>query len=267
MFMNILLIGDIFGKGGRKALRHLLPRVLDRESVDLTIANVENASGGLGISRDAASELKDAGVQVMTSGNHIWKKPGARELLEEEAFLLRPANYPPNTPGRGGVVWESNLGVRVGILNLMGRVFMEPMDCPFRTGDACIRRLGEEGVRLIVLDFHAEATSEKLALAWYLDGKVSAVVGTHTHVQTADERILPLGTGYISDAGMTGGQDSVIGVKPRPAIDSFVTGVHQRLEPSMKNLALKGVLMRISEESGRCESIRRISEYLDRPET
>ncbi len=264
--MNILVIGDVFGKGGRKVLRHVLPRVVDRESVDLTIANVENASRGLGVSSEAALELKNAGVQVMTSGNHVWKRPGAAELLEEEPFLVRPANYPSNVPGRGSVVWESNLGVRVGILNLMGRVFMEPLDCPFRTGEEHIDRLAGEGVNLIILDFHAEATSEKLALAWHLDGKVSAIVGTHTHVQTADERILPQGTGYITDVGMTGGQDSVIGVKPRPAIDSFLTGVHQRLEPSLKNLALKGVLVSISEESGRCEGIRRISENLDRSE-
>jgi metallophosphoesterase (TIGR00282 family) len=265
--MNILLVGDIFGKGGRKVLRHVLPRIVDRESVDLTIANVENASRGLGVSRDAALEMKNAGVQVMTSGNHIWKKPGAAELLEEEPFLVRPANYPPSVPGRGSVVWESNLGVKVGILNLMGRVFMEPLDCPFRTGEGHINRLREDGAQLIVLDFHAEATSEKLALAWHLDGRVSAIVGTHTHVQTADERILPQGTGYITDVGMTGGQDSVIGVKPKPAIDSFLTGVHQRLEPSMKNLALNGVVMTICEKSGKCEDIRRVSDYLDPAET
>jgi metallophosphoesterase (TIGR00282 family) len=265
--MNILLIGDIFGKGGRKVLRHVLPRVVDRESIDLTIANVENASRGLGVSRDAAQEMKNAGVQVMTSGNHIWKKPGAAELLEEEPFLVRPANYPPSVPGRGSVVWQSNLGVKVGILNLLGRVFMEPLDCPFRTGEAHINRLRDEGAQVIVLDFHAEATSEKLALAWHLDGKVSAIVGTHTHVQTADERILPQGTGYITDVGMTGGQDSVIGVKQKPAIESFLTGVHQRLEPSLKNLALKGVVMTICEKSGKCQGIRRVSEYLDNGET
>ncbi len=265
--MNILLIGDIFGKGGRRVLRHVLPRIVDRESVDLTIANVENASRGLGVSRDAAQELKQSGVQVMTSGNHVWKKPGAAELLEDEPFLVRPANYPPSVPGKGSVVWESNLGVRVGILNLMGRVFMEPLDCPFRVGEEQIKRLAEQGAHLIVLDFHAEATSEKLALAWYLDGKVSAIVGTHTHVQTADERILPQGTGYITDVGMTGGQDSVIGVKPQPAIDSFLTGVHQRLDPSLKNLALHGVVMTICEKSGKCERIRRVSESLDPEES
>ncbi len=261
--MNILLIGDIFGKGGRRLLRHTLPGVVDRERVDLTIANVENASRGLGVSREAAQEMKKAGVQVMTSGNHVWKRPGAAELLEEEPFLVRPANYPPHVPGKGSVVWESNLGVRVGILNLMGRVFMDPMDCPFRVGEEHISRLRADGVRLIIVDFHAEATSEKLALAWYLDGKVTAVVGTHTHVQTADERILPQGTGYITDAGMTGGQDSVIGVKPKPAIDSFLTGVHQRLEPSTKNLALKGVLVSVCEKSGKCIGIKRISKFFD----
>ena len=265
--MNILLVGDVFGKGGRKAVRYVLPRVVDRESVDLTIANVENATKGLGVSREAALELKKAGVQVMTSGNHVWKRPGADDLLEEEPFLVRPANYPPNVPGKGSIVWESNLGVRVGIMNLMGRVFMDPLDCPFRTAEAHIKRCLQDGARVIVLDFHAEATSEKLALAWYLDGKVSAVVGTHTHVQTADERILPQGTGYITDAGMTGSQDSVIGVKTKPSIRSFLTGVPQRLEPSLKKLALKGVLMKICEETGKCESIRRINEDLDNVET
>ena len=265
--MKILLVGDVFGKGGRKVVRYVLPRVVDRESVDLTIANVENASRGLGVSRDAVIELQQAGVQVMTSGNHVWKRPGIADLLEEEPYLVRPANYPPSVPGKGSVVWESNLGVRVGIVNLMGRVFMEPLECPFRTGEAHIRRLQEEGVRLIVVDFHAEATSEKLALAWYLDGQVSALIGTHTHVQTADERILPKGTGYLTDAGMTGGQDSVIGVKIQPSVESFLKGVPQRLEPSLNNLALKGVLVSLCEKTGKCENIRRVSENLDRVET
>jgi metallophosphoesterase (TIGR00282 family) len=262
--MNVLLVGDIFGKGGRKVVRYLLPRIVDQESVDLTIANVENASRGLGVSREALLELKKAGVQVMTSGNHIWKRPGIEDLLREEPFLLRPANYPQSLPGQGSVVWESNLGVKVGILNLMGRIFMGPLDCPFRTGDTHIDRLVRDGVRVIVLDFHAEATSEKLALAWFLDGKVSAVIGTHTHVQTADERILPQGTGFISDAGMTGGQDSVIGVKTQPSIESFLTGVPQRLEPSSKNLALNGVLLTICDKTGKCKNILRISEKLDK---
>jgi len=265
--MNILLVGDIFGKGGRKVVRHVLPRVVDRESVDLTIANVENATRGLGVSRDAVLELKKAGVQVMTSGNHIWKRPGVEELLESEPFLTRPANYPANVPGKGSVVWESNLGVKVGVLNLMGRVFMQPLECPFRVGEAHINRLSEEGVHLIVLDFHAEATSEKLALAWFLDGRVSAIVGTHTHVQTADERILPNGTGYITDAGMTGPQDSVIGVRIERSVQSFLTGVPQRLEPSSKNLALNGVLISICEKTGKCTGMRRISENLDKKES
>jgi metallophosphoesterase (TIGR00282 family) len=265
--MNILLVGDIFGKGGRKVVRYVLPRVVDREAVDLTIANVENATRGLGVSRDAVVELRKAGVQVMTSGNHIWKRPGVEELLESEPFLIRPANYPPNVPGKGSVVWESNTGVKLGVLNLMGRVFMEPLECPFRVGEEHVNRLSEEGVHLVVLDFHAEATSEKLALAWFLDGRVSAIVGTHTHVQTADERVLPNGTGYITDAGMTGPQDSVIGVKIQRSVDSFLTGVPQRLEPSLKNLVLNGVLISVSEETGRCEGIRRIAESLDRTES
>jgi len=265
--MKILLVGDIFGKGGRKVVRHVLPRVVDREAVDLTIANVENATRGLGVSRDAVLELREAGVQVMTSGNHIWKRPGVKELLESEPFLVRPANYPTDVPGKGSVVWESNLGAKVGVLNLMGRVFMDPLECPFRVGEEHINRFSKEGVRLVVLDFHAEATSEKSALAWFLDGRVSAVVGTHTHVQTADERILPNGTGYITDAGMTGPQDSVIGVQIQRSVQSFLTGVPQKLEPASKNLALKGVLISICEGTGKCTSIRRISENLDKMES
>ncbi len=261
--MRIFFIGDIFGKGGRKAVRYLLPRIVDQESVDLTIANVENASKGIGVSREVVKELKTIGVQVMTSGNHIWRKPGIEISLQEEPYLLRPANYPPNTPGKGSIVWKSPLGVKVGVFNLLGRIFMEPLDCPFRIGEMCIDQLVKEEAKIIILDFHGEATSEKAALAWYLDGKVTAVLGTHTHVQTADERILPKGTAFITDAGMTGAQDSVIGVKVESSLRRFLTGVQQRLDPSSKNLMIHGVLLDVCEETGNCREIKRIKECFD----
>jgi len=264
--MKILLVGDVFGKGGRKAVRFLLPKIIDQESVDLVIANVENVSGGIGVSRNALNEVKDAGVQVMTSGNHVWKKSGVEELLQNEPFLLRPANYPPNAVGKGAVVWESNLGVKVGILNLLGRIFMEPLDCPFRVGESLAEGFIQEGIRVIVVDFHAEATSEKAAFGFFLDGKVSAVAGSHTHVQTADERIFPKGTGFITDMGMTGPQESVIGIKIESSVKKFVTGVHQRLEPSTKGIALHGVLFDICEKEGICKEVKRIKKVLERNE-
>ena len=262
--MRIFFIGDIFGKGGRKALRYLLPAIVDRENVDFCIANVENTSKGLGISQDMVKEVKALGVQVMTSGNHIWKKAGIERSLQNEPYLLRPANYHPSAAGKGSVIWESHLGIKVGVLNLLGRVFMEPLDCPFFVGEKKIDQLIEEGVKIIVVDFHGEATSEKAALAWYLDGKVSAIIGTHTHVQTADERILPKGTGFITDAGMTGPHNSVIGVKIEPSIKRFLTGVPQRLEPASTNIMIQGVIVDVCEDTGRCKTISRVSEALDK---
>jgi len=261
--MNVLVIGDVFGRGGRRAVEYLLPGIIDQEYVDLTVANVENASGGIGITEDAVLDLKKAGIQVMTTGNHVWRKPGIEGLLRREPFVLRPANYPQDIPGRGDVVFLSSLGVKVGVLNLLGRVFMEAIECPFRTGLSAVSRLSEEGVRIIVVDFHAEATSEKAALAWYLDGKVSAVLGTHTHVQTADERVLPGGTGFMTDVGMTGPHDSVIGMKVEGSIQRFLTGIHQKLEPAKKNLILHGVLLDLCEDTGRCRRIKRIRKELE----
>ena len=262
--MKILFIGDVFAKGGRKAVRHLLPGIVDQELVDLTIANVENISRGIGISRDAVRELKDAGIEVMTSGNHVWKRPGSEELLEREDFLLRPANYPPENAGRGCVVWEGHTGVKVGVVNLLGRVFMEAVDCPFHAVDPLLARLKQDGVRVVVVDFHGEATSEKGAFAWYVDGRVSAVIGMHTHVQTADERILPQGSGFITDIGMTGAQDSVIGVKVESSVKRFLAGVHQRLEPSSRNIGLHGVILDVCEETGKCQGIKRVRKVLDK---
>jgi 2',3'-cyclic-nucleotide 2'-phosphodiesterase len=259
--MKALMIGDVFGKAGRRAVEYLLPEIIDHESIDLVIANVENVSGGTGVTEESIRELRNAGVQVMTSGNHIWRKPGVEELLRKEPFLIRPANYPIGIPGLGSVIFQTSTGAKVGVINLLGRVFMEALDCPFRTGEQEILRLSREGVKLILVDFHAEATSEKVAFSWFVEGRVSAVLGTHTHVQTADERILPKGTGYITDVGMTGPHDSVIGVKILPSIQRFLTGVHQRLEPARRNLILHGVLLEICEITGRCKKIARIARH------
>ncbi|MBM3301174.1 MAG: YmdB family metallophosphoesterase, partial [Deltaproteobacteria bacterium] len=257
---------DIVGKGGMRAVQCLLPRIVDVEAIDLVIANVENVAGGIGVTREAIGPLRELGVQIMTSGNHVWRKEGIEDLLEREALLLRPANYPPGTPGRGWVFWKSQLGVTVGIINLLGRVFMDPLECPFRVAKAFVDRCRENLVKVIVADFHAEATSEKAALAWYLDGQASAVVGSHTHVQTADERILPRGTGFISDMGMTGAQDSIIGVKTEASITRFLTGLPQKLVPSSKNPALHGVIVSVCEKTGKCLEIRRVKKSVERTE-
>lgn len=261
--MKILFVGDIVGKPGRKALRDLLPGLVDRHRVDLVIGNVENVANGMGVSKDALQEVKKAGIQIMTSGNHVWKRSGIEQVLEEERSLLRPANYADGVPGRGFMVWESNLGTKVGVINLLGRVFLEAVDCPFRVGARIAEKLRQEGARICIVDFHAEATSEKAALGWFLDGKVSGVLGTHTHVQTSDERVLPRGTGFITDVGMTGGRDSVIGVKIEASLKRFLTGVPQPFEPSARNLVLEGALLEVCEETGRCLEIRRVRKCLD----
>jgi len=262
--MKILFLGDVVGRGGRKAVHYMLPGLVDEGAVDLVIANVENASKGVGVTHDTVQELKNSGIQVMTSGNHIWKKPGTEKLLAREPYLIRPANYPTGVPGNGGVIWETNWGDKVGIINLAGRIFMEPLDCPFRTAEKYVHDFSEAGISMILLDFHAEATSEKAALGCFLDGKVSAVLGTHTHIQTADNRILPKGSGYITDVGMTGAEDSVIGVKPDPALRKFLTCMPQRLEPSSKNLMINGVLLDVCGKTGNCRSIKRIKKNLDK---
>ncbi|MGC2433085.1 MAG: TIGR00282 family metallophosphoesterase, partial [Desulfobaccales bacterium] len=218
--MNILFIGDIVGNPGRRAVEELLPRLVDQYFIDLVVANGENASGGIGITPAVADQLFSYGIDVLTSGNHIWKHKEILPYLEETDRLLRPANYPPETPGRGYAVVETAAGEQVGVINLEGRVFMNTIDCPFRTVDRILGLLPKE-LKVILVDMHAEATSEKQALGWFLDGRVSAVVGTHTHVQTADGRVLPGGTGYLSDAGMTGPVDSVIGMKREIILERF----------------------------------------------
>jgi len=258
MPVKILLIADIVGKPGRQALSRELHRLVDRYALDLVIANGENAAGGFGVTEDIAKELYEQGVHVLTSGNHIWDKKESYDFISREDRLIRPANYPDGSPGRGSTVSVTAAGTKVAVLNLEGRVFMNNLECPFRVADREISRL-RTITPIIIVDFHAEATSEKLSMGWYLDGKVSAVIGTHTHVQTADERLLPGGTAYISDAGMTGSFDSVIGIKKELAIEKFLTLLPVRFEVAKKDIRLNGVVVEIDEQSGRALNIERIS--------
>ncbi len=254
--MNILFIGDIVGAPGRRAVEELLPRLVDRGFIDLVVANGENASGGIGITPQVADQLLSQGIDLLTSGNHIWKHKEILPYLDETDRLLRPANYPPDTPGRGVAIVETAAGERAAVINLEGRVFMNPLECPFRTVEQILAGLPRE-VKVILVDMHAEATSEKQAMGWFLDGRVSAVVGTHTHVQTADERVLPGGTGYISDAGMTGPVDSVIGMKKEIILERFWSQRPQPFKVAAQNIQLQGVLLKINPQ-GRCQEVTRI---------
>jgi len=258
MPVNILFIGDVIGKPGRQVVSRELHRLVDQYRLDLVIANGENAAGGFGITEETAKDLFKSGINFLTSGNHIWDKKDSLEFITREERLLRPANYPPGTAGRGSAVVRTPGGAKVGVLNLEGRVFMNNLDCPFRTADREVARLREE-TPIIFVDFHAEATSEKTSLGWYLDGRVSALVGTHTHVQTADERILPGGTAYLTDAGMTGAFDSVIGVRKDEPIEKFLTQVPVKFEIAKNNLRLNGVVITVDEGSGRAVGIERVN--------
>ncbi len=258
--MNILFIGDIVGAPGRRAVEELLPRLVDRHFVDLVVANGENASGGIGITPQVADQLLGWGIDLLTSGNHIWKHKEILPYLEETDRLLRPANYPPETPGRGFAVVETAAGERAAVVNLEGRVFMSPLECPFRTAEHILAALPKE-IKVILVDMHAEATSEKQAMGWFLDGRVSAVLGTHTHVQTADERVLPGGTGYISDVGMTGPVDSVIGMKKEIILERFWSQRPQPFKVAAQNIQLQGLLLKIDPQ-GRCREVTRILQPL-----
>jgi len=261
--MRILFVGDIVGKAGRQAIEGLLERILADHRIDFTVANGENAAGGMGITPAIASDLLDLGVDVLTSGNHIWAKKEIVPFLDEEERLLRPANYPNGVSGRGMGIFRLGNGKRVGVLNLEGRVFMKNLECPFRVGEKEVEKLKEQ-TPIILVDFHAEATSEKVALAWFLNGKVSAVVGTHTHVQTADERILSGGTAYITDVGMTGPLASVIGIRRQIALERFLTQVPLKFDVATEEIELQGVILEVDEQTGKSRSIERIRVPLDR---
>jgi len=263
--LTLLFVADVIGSPGREVLSALLPDVKRRYDVDLVICNAENTAAGFGLTRSTAKELLDAGVDVMTGGNHLWDRKESVEYLGQEPKLVRPANLPDTTPGRGWGVFEARGGTPVGVVSLLGRVFMKEAESPFRTADKAIEALRER-CKVIFVDIHAEATAEKVALAWHVDGRVSAVVGTHTHVQTADERILPKGTALLTDAGMTGGFDSVIGMEKSAAIRRFLTLMPERLTPAGDNLAMNAVLLRVDPASGKTASIQRLQIPHRRPD-
>jgi metallophosphoesterase (TIGR00282 family) len=255
--VKILFIGDIVGRPGRQIVRDALPRLVDQHMIDLVVANGENAAAGFGLTPDVVTELFSLGIDVLTTGNHVWDKRDGLVCLEQEPALLRPANYPAGAPGHGVGIFKTPAGLSVAVVNLEGRVFMGNLDCPFRKADAILEELGSDQ-RIIFVDFHAEATSEKGALAAYLDGRVSAVVGTHTHVQTADERVLPGGTAFISDVGMSGARDSVIGIRKELSIQRFMTQMPVRYEIAKKDPVLCGVVVSIDESTGKATGIERV---------
>ncbi len=257
--MRLALIGDLIGRPGRRALQALLPDLIRERRLDLVIANGENAAGGFGITADIVEELLQCGVDVITTGNHVWDRKGIESYFALQPRLLRPANYPTPEYGRGYVVVAGrNPSLPpVGVINLSGRVFMGNFDCPFRTVVPLIEEIKRE-TPVVVVDFHAEATSEKQAMGWYLDGRVSCLAGTHTHVQTADERVLPGGSAYISDLGMTGAMDSVIGMKAEQVIAKFLTTMPHRYEVATQNVYLHGVVVEVEAGSGRARSIERL---------
>ncbi len=256
--MRVLFIGDIFGKPGRKIIQEKLHSLIHEHRIDFVIANAENAAAGFGITPQIAEDLLGDEIDVLTSGNHIWDKRAIIPYIQEQPRLLRPHNYPSSAPGTGVYVGDTRCGVRVGIVNIQGRVFMPTLECPFRVGEATVERIRKE-TPIILVDFHAEASSEKQAFGWYMDGRISAVVGTHTHVQTADERILPRGTAYITDLGMTGPHDSVIGSVPEIALERFLKQMPVRLEPANGGPRLCGVVIEIDEQTGLANSISRIN--------
>ncbi len=259
--MKILFIGDIVGSPGREAIKKLVGPLKQELEIDFVIANAENASGGSGITSKVSAELFDSGVDVITSGDHIWKKNEIFELINQEERILRPLNFPSGAPGRGASVFIAKNGIKVGVINVNGRVFMDALDCPFKTTLKAAQELAEE-TKIIIVDIHAEATSEKVALGWYLDGKVSAIFGTHTHIQTADEKILPKGTAYITDVGMTGPYDSVIGRRIEDVLTRFLSSIPIKFEVAQDNIQLHGALVDIDEKSGKARSILRIQKKL-----
>jgi metallophosphoesterase (TIGR00282 family) len=256
--MRVLFIGDIVGDTGRKALKQGIPKLVDRLKIDFVIANAENAAGGFGITKSVGEELFNLGIDVLTSGNHVWDKKEAVTYISQERRLLRPANYPDTVPGNSSIVADTFSGDKIAVLNISGRVFMNHADCPFRLSQREIPKL-KSRARVIIVDFHAEATSEKLAFGWFLDGEVSAVVGTHTHVQTADEKILPKGTAFITDVGMTGPINSVIGIKKEQIIGKFLTSIPVRFEVAKGETMISAVVIDIDSKSGKAVKIQRFN--------
>lgn len=256
--LNVLFIADIVGKPGLAIITKLLGSLKEKHKIDFCIANGENGCEGKGLTQKIANRYFNLGVDVITSGNHIWYNKDIYEMLKTDPRILRPLNYPDGNYGKGSTIIESPDGVQIGVLNLQGRTFMYSIDCPFKKVVEAIRRI-QKKTNIIIVDFHAEASAEKIAMGWYLDGKVSAVLGTHTHVPTADERILPNGTAYITDVGMTGPFDSVIGLKTELAIRRFMTQTPVRYKPAEENMRFCGVVIAIDRESGKANKIERIN--------
>lgn len=255
--MKFLFIGDIVGKIGRQTAKMLIPSVVGKYKIELVIANGENAAGGFGITEKIAAELFGFGIHVITTGNHVWDKKEFIPHISKEDRVLRPLNYPPGVPGFGSLLYTIRDTMKVAIVNLSGRVFMGNMDCPFRVGKEIVEKLHDE-TKIIIIDFHAEATSEKIAFAHYMDGKVSAVIGTHTHVQTADDKILPGGTAYITDVGMTGPSNSVIGIEKEQIIQRFLTNIPMRFETAKGDGIFSAVVVEIDEKTGYSSAIQRL---------
>ena len=256
--MKILFIGDIVGKPGRRVVVEKLDGVVHEHAIDLVIANCENAAAGFGITPALADGLFKTGAEVLTSGNHIWDKKDILPYLDSKAEILRPANYPDGTPGHGLYLGTTSGGIPYAVMNLQGRVYLPSIDCPFRKADALIDELSPD-VRVRFVDFHAEVTSEKGALGWYLDGRVTAVVGTHTHIPTADERVLPHGTAYVTDVGMTGPYQSVIGMEREASIQRFLQATPTRFEPATGDVRLSAVVIEVDPDTGKARSIKRLS--------
>jgi len=254
-------VGDIFGRPGKMVASRFIPKIIEEQKIDFCIANGENAAGGFGLTGNSAKKFFSYGIDIITSGNHIWDRREVDVLLDESDLILRPANYPPGVSGKGHTVVNKD-GKKIGVVNLIGRIFMKPVDCPFRKADEIIDHIRKE-TKIIIIDFHAECTSEKIALGWHMDGWVSAVVGTHTHVMTADERILPKGTAFICDVGMTGPHDSIIGVRVEQSISRIITQLPVRFSPAESGLKFSAVLIEVDDSSGKALSIKRIFENYD----
>ncbi len=260
--VKLLFVGDITGRPGRWITSQLLWAIKRVHAIDFTIINVENAAGGYGVTREISQKMYSYGADVLTSGNHIWDRKDQWGLLDDDPYLLRPANYPSAAPGKGIVSRQTAGGIEIGVINLQGRVYMKEIDCPFRTADRLINEL-RETTNIIFVDMHAEATSEKQALGYYLDGRVTAVIGTHTHVQTADEKILKRGTAYLTDAGMTGPHESVLWVKPENAIARFLTGIPHRFHMAEDDVRLSAIVITADETTGKAEKIERFQYAYD----
>jgi metallophosphoesterase (TIGR00282 family) len=262
--VKVLFLGDVFGKPGRQAVQRLVPRLISRHGLDLVVANAENVASGAGVTPDLADELLAAEVNLLTSGNHIWSKREIVPYLDRPGSrLLRPANYPPGAPGKGRGVATTPDGRKLGVVNLEGRVFMKTLDDPFRVALEEVAALRKEGCTCILVDMHCEATSEKNAMGWFLDGKVSAVLGTHTHVQTADQRVLPGGTAFITDVGMCGPWDSIIGVRKELVLERFTTQRPMAFEPAKREVHLQGAIVDLDDATGKARSIERVQERME----